>query len=600
VEELEGFWESIWRYFEVRAGHPYHAVLSSRSMPDARWFEGSSLNFAEHLLRGGPNALAVIGVDETGLLEELTYRQLVGRVSAAQAGLRSLGIEVGDRVVAYMPNRVETLVAFLAVAGLGAIWSSCAPDFGPKAVIDRFAQLEPKLLLAVDRYRYGGREYDRSQDLAEIRASLPTLEATLVHGRSDVFERAQGEITFAQVPFDHPLWVLYSSGTTGLPKGIVHGHGGILLEQLKQSRLHMDLGPEDRFFWFTTTGWMMWNVVASGLLSGGTIVLYDGSPGHPDLMGLWRLVDQLGITYFGTSAGYVQSCLKAGIQPAQELGLQALRTIGSTGSPLSVDGFRWLRDSVKAGIPVASMSGGTDVCSSFLTASPLLPVYAGELQCAALGVDAAAFDEAGRPVVGEVGELVVRAPMPSMPIRLWNDPDGSRYRETYFSKYPGVWRHGDWVEFTERGSAVIYGRSDSTLNRGGVRMGTSEFYSLVEGIPDVLDSLVVEVGPNATETQLFLFVVTASGRVADERLVESIRKQIRAQLSPRHVPDRIISVPEVPRTLTGKKLEVPVKRLLAGEPLARVVSLDSIANPRALDPFVVLAGTLKRDPDGRS
>ncbi len=599
VADLEAFWEALWTYCGVRAHAPYRKVLSSREMPGVRWFEGAELNFAEHLLLGAPDDVAVIEADETGLLQEVTYGELARQVGAAQTGLRELGVGRGSRVVAYLPNGLAALVSFIATAGLGAMWSSCAPEFGTTAVLDRFAQLEPDVLLAAGSYAYGGRIFDRRAEIRLLQQGLPTLRATValpgplrLQPESclswHMLQRDQAMPEFSPVPFDHPLWVLYSSGTSGKPKGIVHGHGGILLESLKQIQLQMDLGPHDRFAWYTTTGWMMWNVVVSGLLSGGTILLYDGSPSHPDLLVLWRLVERARLTYLGISAGFVQSCFKAGLRPAAICDLSSLRAIGSTGSPLSEEGFRWLATAVRSRIPIASLSGGTDVCTSFLSSCRILPVFQGELQCRALGVDVAAYNEAGSAVVGEVGELVVRQPMPSMPVSFWRDPDNIRYRDAYFSQYPGVWRHGDWVLFTERGSAVIYGRSDATLNRGGVRMGTSEFYGVIEELPEVADSLVVEYGSDSTSSRLVLFVVTAPGFALTQGLVAKIRDSIRRELSPRHLPDEVIGVRAIPRTINGKKLEIPVRRILEGAPVEQAVSLGSVGNPAALDEFVLL------------
>jgi acetoacetyl-CoA synthetase len=580
VDDLEGFWSAVWDWFEVR-GTRGDRVLEGTTMPDVRWFPGASLNFAEHLLLGGANRTAVIAVNEDGAVERLTYGELRRRVGAFQAELRALGIERADRVVALMPNTIDTLVAFIAVAGIGALWSSCSPEFGTRAVVDRFAQLEPTVLLAVESYRYGGKEYDKRSDLAELRRALPTLR----HEVGSVEAEPQ-EPEFERLPFDHPLWVLYSSGTTGLPKGIVHGHGGILLESLKQVRIQLDVGPNDTFCWYTTTGWMMWNVVVSGLLSGGTIVLIDGSPAYPELDAVWQHVAGTRTTVAGVSAAYVQACLKSDVRPNEELDLSQVRAIASTGSPLSPEAFAWLRDHVRAGVPICSMSGGTDVCSGFLSATRLLPVYAGELQCSALGVAAAAYAPDGTPVVGEVGELVIEKPMPSMPLGLWNDDaERTRLRETYYSMFEGVWRHGDWVTFTATGSAVVHGRSDATLNRGGIRMGSSEFYRLVEALPDVADSLVVEDGPNPTTAKLLLFVVPSGAEVD----VDRVKATIRSEISPRHVPDEVIQVPAIPRTLTGKKLEVPVKQLLCGVPLDQAVSVASVTNPDTLDVFVELA-----------
>jgi len=606
VEDLDGFWTSVWEFFEVGGPTPSPA-LAERRMPGARWFPGATLNLAELSLRRHDDHPALLAGNEAGELETIGHAELGRRVAAAAAGLRRLGVAKGDRVVAYLPNVPETVIAMLATASIGAIWSSCAPEFGVSSVVDRFAQIEPKVLVAVDGYRYGGAWHDRRGALAEIRRRLPTLEGTVLvtgpgregspsgdEGGTTTWERlledgAGAELAFEPVPFDHPLWVLYSSGTTGLPKAIVHGHGGIALELLKSISLHLDLGPADRFFWFTTTGWMMWNFLVGGLLLGSTVVLYDGSPGHPDMGALWRFAERSAMTYFGTSAAFVLASMKAGVDPAREVDLSALHSIGSTGSPLPPEGFAWLYEHVAPDVLVGSTSGGTDVCTSFVTSCPLLPVYPGEIQCRSLGAKVESFDAHGRPVIGQVGELVVTEPLPSMPLFLWNDPDGERYRDSYFSTWPGVWRHGDWLEITERGTCIITGRSDSTLNRGGVRMGTAEFYRVVEGLDEVVDSLVVDASDPGGEGRLLLFVVLRPDTELDDGLRDRIRATVRAELSPRHVPDRIDAIAEVPRTLSGKKLEVPVKRVLTGVPLEQAVSVGALANPDAIHEVVALA-----------
>jgi acetoacetyl-CoA synthetase len=523
-------------------------------------------------------------------------------VGAAAAGLRRLGIRRGDRVVGFVGNTPESVIAFLATASVGAIWSSCAPEFGIRSVVERFRQIEPALLFAVDGYRYGGAAYDRLPAVEEIQRNLPTVKATVLipqlqvdAGRvrgvtswSELLSQAS-EVRYEPVPFDHPLWVLYSSGTTGLPKAIVQGHGGILLEHLKSLSLHMDLTPEDRFFWFTTTSWMMWNLLIGGLLVGSTVVLYDGSPAVPDAVALWRFAEESQMTYFGTSASYIQACIKAGIEPGRDFDLHRLRGVGSTGSPLSPEGFRWVYQHVSPDVLLGSASGGTDVCTAFVGACPLLPVVEGEIQCRMLGAAVDAFDPQGRPLVDEVGELVLTQPMPSMPLYFWNDPQGQRYRASYFEAFPGVWCHGDWIKITPRGSCVIYGRSDSTLNRGGVRMGSAEFYRVVEDFPEVVDSLVVDTGQLDLEGRLLLFVALRPGETLDAALQARIGERLRRDLSPRHVPDQIYQIPEIPRTLTGKKLEVPVKRILNGTAPEIAVSRDAMTNPDSMAFFVRLA-----------
>jgi acetoacetyl-CoA synthetase len=592
VDELEEFWASIWEFFEVEASEPYERVLTTHEMPGAQWFPGAQLSYAEHVFRGRADDDVVIRhASELRPLGEWTWGELRAHAGAVAQALREAGVVAGDRVAAYLPNIPETVAAFLGCASIGATWSSCAPEFGVRSVVDRLAQIEPKVLLAVDGYRYGGRDFDRSETIAALERELPTLERTFVvpYLEGARWDLPAAELEFEHLPFDHPLWVLYSSGTTGLPKAIVHGQGGILLEHLKKLRLHVDAQAGDRLFWFTTTGWMMWNFLLGGLLSDASIVLYDGNPAYPDLGTLWDLADAAGITCFGTSAAYITVCQKEGLEPGAGRDLSALDSVGSTGSPLAPEGFDWVRDRLGEDVWLFSTSGGTDACTAFVGGVPTLPVYRGELQARALGTKVEAWSEDGHPLVGEVGELVITEPLPSMPLYLWGDSDGSRYRESYFSTFPGVWRHGDWIEITDRGTAIITGRSDATINRGGVRIGTSELYRSVLALPEVVDALVVDV-PRGDDLRMSLFVVLRDGAELDEALEAEIRRRIREDCSPRHVPDEMLVVPALPRTLSGKLLEVPVKRLLMGAAAEEVASRDSLANPDALDWFTRLAG----------
>jgi acetoacetyl-CoA synthetase len=619
VDEIEDFWASIWDYFDVRAAEPYDAVLGSRAMPGTEWFPGARLSYAEHVFRDRDDAeVAIRHASELRQLSELTWGELRSLTARIAGGLRELGVGPGDRVVAYLPNIPEAMAAFFACASIGAVWSSCSPDFGVSSVVDRFEQIEPKVLFTVDGYRYNGRDFDRMDTAAALEREIPSLEHTVLlpyldgeadAGRldkgiafADLLARGDGvPLEFEQLPFDHPLWVLYSSGTTGLPKAIVHSQGGILLEHLKKLNLHLDARPGDRVFWFSTTGWMMWNFLAGVLLTPASIVLYDGSPGHPDLGVLWDLAAEAKVTCFGTSAAYIASCMKDGVEPGAGRDLSALRSVGSTGSPLSPEGFQWVYDHVGEDTWLFSTSGGTDVCTAFVGGCVLLPVYLGELQARSLGADLHSFDEQGNALVGEVGELVLTQPMPSMPIFFWNDPDGERLHDSYYSTYPGVWRHGDWIEVTDRGTAIIYGRSDSTINRGGIRMGTSEIYRAVLGVDQIVDALVVDVPASQSaaaraagiadhDSWMPLFVVLRDGAELDDDLTREIARHVRAECSPRHVPSNVYAIAEIPRTLSGKVLEVPVKRILMGTPPEQAASRDSLQNPAALDWFVELAG----------
>jgi acetoacetyl-CoA synthetase len=596
VNQPEDFWGSFAEFADVNFDEPPQAVLEGRDMPGAKWFPGSRVNYARHIFRDrADDAVAIRHASELRpSVGEWTWARLRAETAAIAAGLRARGVGPGDRVAAYMPNIPETVAALLACASIGAVWSSAAPEFGVRSVVDRFSQIEPSVLLAVDGYRYGGRDFDRREAVQEIASEVgaPVVWFGYLDGSGWPEDfGAGGELEFEALPFAHPLWILYSSGTTGLPKPIVHGQGGILIEQLKKGFIHLDAQAGDRLFWFTTTGWMMWNFVVGVLLTDASIVLYDGNPGYPDFGRLWDLAEEAGVTTFGTSAAFVSSCMKAGIT-LRERGrsLSTLRAVGSTGSPLAPEAFRWLYEQLGDDFWLFSTSGGTDMCTAFVGGVPTLPVYEGELQARCLGCAVEAWDPDGRSLVDEVGELVITKPMPSMPLFFWGDTDGERYRDSYFSMYPGVWRHGDWIEITSRGTAIIYGRSDSTINRGGVRMGTSELYSAVLALDQVVDALAIDVPRPGTAGWLMLFVVLREGESLDEALVGAIRGRIREDCSPRHVPDEILAIPEVPRTLSGKVLEVPVKRILTGVPVEQAASRESLANPTALDYFVQLGG----------
>jgi len=601
VTDLEGFWGAVWDYFEIQAAAPYERVLGSDAMPGAVWFPGARLNYAQHMVGRDEDLdeIAVIARSQSRDPRELTWGELREQVARARAGLQRLGVQPGDRVVAYMPNIPETLIAFLGAASLGAVWATCPPEFGPRSVLDRLGQLAPTVLLATAGYRWGDRHVDRREQVAAVRAGLPSLQH-VVHvpyagGPDDALPETTswddlvaeaGPLEFEPVPFDHPLYVLFSSGTTGLPKAIVHGHGGILVEHLKNHAFSWDLGPGDRLFWFTTTAWMMWNALVSVLLTRASIVMIDGNPGWPDLGFQWRLAAETKATFFGLSPAFTMACRKEGMQPGRELDLSSIRMVCEAGSPLPMEGYNWLYEQFGPEMFLNVGSGGTDVCTGIVQGYPLLPVYAGEMSAPCLGVDAVAFDLDGNEVVGELGELVIRRPMPSMPVKFWNDPDGARYRASYFEFFPGVWRHGDWIQFDERGASFITGRSDATLNRGGVRLGTSELYGVVEEFDEVLDSLVVHL--EATD-DLILFVVLRDGVELDDGLKSRLSDALRSGLSPRHRPDDIVAVPAIPRTMTGKKLELPVKKILSGTAVTDVVSKDALVDPDAIEPFAAYA-----------
>ena len=597
VTDLEEFWSAFADWLELPST-PRGRALAVGTMPGARWFPGVELNYVEQVFRhataGRP---AVISCDESGARRELSWAELHRQVAALAATLRGMGVGRGDRVAAYLPNIPETVVAFLATASLGAVWSVCAPEMGGQAVLDRFRQIAPKVMIAVDGCRYAGKSHGRLGQLGEMLAELPSVRHVVLLGHLDpcvdhtqfdntvswaAATAGQAPLQPRRVPFEHPLWIVYSSGTTGPPKPIVHSQGGVVLEHAKLTSIHLDLGPEDRFHWFSSAGWMMWNVQVAGLLCGATICLYDGSPVHADPAALWRFVGTERVTFFGAGAALFQAAEKAGLEPARGIDLAALRAIGSTGSPLGAESYRWIHTHVRPDLWINPISGGTDIVSAFVGGVPILPVHAGEMQCRCLGAHIEAYDEAGVAQLDRVGELVCTRPMPSMPVCFWNDADNRRYLESYFDVYPGVWRHGDWIRITPRGGAVIYGRSDATINRQGVRMGTSELYRTVEELPEVLDSLVVDLEYLGRPSYMPLFVVLRAGETLTPALRERIRRCIRDGLSARHVPDELFAVPAIPRTLSGKKLELPIRRLLLGQPLEQVVHPDALANPESL------------------
>jgi acetoacetyl-CoA synthetase len=604
VADLDAFWSSIREYFDVRMHGSVAPALAREVMPGAQWFPDATLNYVDQVFRhAAPQHPAVIAGNESGALDEIAWHELEQRVGALAATLRARGVQQGDRVVAYLPNTADAIVAFLASASLGAIWSMCSPDMGAASVIDRFRQITPKVLIAVDGYTYGGRVFDRRAVVAQLREALPSLELTVRVPASGIAAApGDGELAWrdalaheaavasVQVPFAHPLWIVYSSGTTGLPKPIVHGHGGIVLEHLRLA-LQNDLGSSDRFHWYSSTGWIMWNLQVGGLLAGATICIYDGSPAHPDAGAWWRFIDRVRATSVGSGAAFYAACMKQDVVPRPPGALAALRTIGSTGSPLSPEAHAWLQREMGQDVWINPISGGTDIASAFVGGVCTLPVYAGEMQARSLGSKVEAWTDAGEPVIGTVGELVCTRPMPSMPLYFWNDPGDRRYRDSYFDVFPGVWRHGDWIEITPRGGAIVYGRSDATINRNGIRMGTSELYSAVEALPEVADSLVVDLEYLGREPYMPLFVVLREGARLDDALKARIMSAVRTALTPKHVPSAIFAVAEVPRTLTGKKLEVPIKRLLLGEPLGKVCNLDAVANAGALPWFETFART---------
>jgi acetoacetyl-CoA synthetase len=600
VDHLDAFWASVWSFFRVQSMTPYSRVTDGSGMPGTRWFDGARLNFAEHLVRHAtPKTPAILHASEHRAVEEVSWSSLIEQAGAVARALVEAGVGPGDRVVSTLPNVPEAIIAFIATVSLGAVWSGASPEMGRTALRDRFAQIEPAFLFVPDGYQFSGTTYDRRDVASALQGDLPTLRGAIVVSRlgqgrtletsscrlwEDV-TREPGALTFAQVPFEHPLWIVYTSGTTGPPKAIVHSHGGILLERLKAAGLHLDVKPGDVFFWYTTTAWIMWNIVTSTLANGATIVLYDGSPQFRGASTLWRIAEETRASLFGAGAGYLEGCMRDGFHPGRIHDLGIVRTVGSTAAPLSADAFRWVYKSVKSDVMLASSSGGTDVATAFVGSCPLLPVYAGEIQCRCLGVDARALDEQGNEVLDRLGELVIAKPMPSMPLYFWGDVDGERYADAYFRKYPGLWCHGDAIRFSPSGSATIAGRSDSTLNRHGVRVGTSEIYRVVEGIDAIQDSLVVDVSRPGGSSLIELFVVLGTGIHFDDVLKQRIRNEVRVELSPRHVPDEITAVDAIPRSLNGKKLEVPVKRIMSGEPVEQVVEAGAVANLSALLAF---------------
>lgn len=606
VTDIEGFWESIWEYFEVASPTPHTSVLESRMMPGAQWFKGAQVNYAHQVFRhAGSDRPAILFADETGAELELSWAELERQVASLALSLRNMGVTSGDRVVAFLPNRPEAVIAFLACASIGAIWSICSPDMGAVSVLDRFRQIEPKVLISCDGYQYGGKAFSRVDVVEQIRSQLPTLQhlvAVPVLGADKAGAALQNAHEWEELvqidatlqptwlPFDHPLWVVYSSGTTGMPKPIVHGHGGIILAMSVSLGLHNDLGPADRYHWYSTTGWIMWNCQVGGLLVGSTLCIFDGNPGYPDLGALWRFAGKTRATLFGAGAAFYSSCLKADIDPNKLADLSALKTIGSTGSPLASDCYDWIQQNVGSGdVWLAPMSGGTDLAGPFIGGNPASPVYRGEMQCRVLGAAVHAFNDAGEAVIDEVGELVCTEPMPCMPLFFWNDTDNQRYLDSYFDTFPGVWRHGDWMKVTENGGVIIYGRSDATINRYGIRMGTSELYQAVEALPDVLDSMVVDLEFLGKPSYMPLFIVLREDAQLDETLRRHIVSAIREALTARHVPNDIFVVPAIPRTLSGKKLELPVKKLMLGHPVEKVANKDSMANPNSLDWYLDFA-----------
>jgi len=608
VDQPDAFWKSVWEYFEIQSPTPWSSVLHGESLIDSQWFSGAQVNYTRQVFAQTKGAHpAILTGDESGVRDSLSWHELEKQVGSLAFHLSELGVGRGDRVVAWLPNRSEAVIAFLACASLGAIWSICSPDMGVVGVLDRFKQIEPKVLIACSVYQYSGKRFERDPVLEQIRQALPSLTHTILVGPTgdDRPPAIRGLLEWQALvggdhplnptwlPFDHPLWIVYSSGTTGTPKPIVHGHGGIILSMSVVLGFHNDLGPNDRYHWYSSTGWIMWNCQVSGLLLGSTVCLFDGNPGYPDLSSLWRFAADCKVTFFGAGAAFYASCLKADIYPDRLFDLSSLRSVGSTGSPLSPESYEWIYQRVAGGdIWLTPMSGGTDLAGPFIGGVPILPVYAGEMQCRVLGAAVSAFDEAGNSLIDEVGELVCTRPMPNMPLYFWNDPGNQRYLDSYYDLYPGIWRHGDWIRITPRGGVIIYGRSDATINRHGIRMGTSELYRAVEALPEILDCLVVDLEYLGRASYMPLFIVLKPSLVLDEALRDRINHCIRTSLSARHVPNEIVLVEQIPRTLSGKKLELPIKKLLMGQPLESVVNRDSMANPESLDWYAEFAARL--------
>ncbi|MEL6139983.1 MAG: acetoacetate--CoA ligase [Bacteroidota bacterium] len=605
TENPAAFWESLWKYFDIIEHEPYSEVLTKNEMPGAEWFTGATVNYAEHIFRQRSDTRPALIFQNEIERFEVSWVELEAQVAAFQAYLREKGVGEGDRVVGYLPNIPAAIVCFLAANGLGAVWSCCSPDFGVETVIERFGQIEPKILIATDGYRYNGKQHERKPEIEQLQVALETLEEVVLVPYLDEKATIEGStlwldilsasstspsIEFTPVPFHHPIWVLYSSGTTGKPKAITHSHGGVLLEHLKYLAFHNDAKPGEHFFWFTTTGWMMWNFLQASMLVGAVPVLFDGSPGYPTLNGLWQLAADLPIHHFGTSAPFLTACMKKRLKPGKENDLQHLRSIGSTGAPLPAEAFDWVYTSIGKDIWLCSMSGGTDVCTAFVGGIPYAPVYRGHIQGRALGCALYAYGEDGMRIKGSLGEMVIEQPMPSMPIYFWNDPKMERYRKSYFADFPGKWRHGDWINIFPSGSLVIHGRSDATLNRKGIRIGTAEIYGVLDKMPELKDALILNLEQSNGNDIMPLFVVLNEGFVLDEILRKKIRTELRVQCSPRHVPDHIFLAPDIPYTLSGKKMEVPVKKVLMGLPAGKGANRDAMRNPEAMDWFMNFDG----------